>query len=163
MKIGVSGHQDLGSSDTVMWIKRQFLHQLGQTIFASGISSLAAGADQLFARTVLELRHPIEVIIPCKGYESTFENSPAKQSFEELKKRAATCDVLDFPRPSEEAFFAAGKLIVEISDLLFAVWDGQPAAGLGGTADIVKYALNRRKQVLHINPSTMTSRFLDNS
>jgi hypothetical protein len=73
-----------------------------------------------------------------------------------LRQRASKCEVLDFKGPSEEAFFAAGRRIVEVSDLLFAVWDGKAAAGLGGTADVVKHALKHKKQVLHINPIAMT-------
>ena len=34
---------------------------------------------------------------------------------------------LDYPSPSEEAFFAAGKQIVEAADELIAIWDGEPA------------------------------------
>jgi hypothetical protein len=30
--------------------------------------------------------------------------------------------------------------VVEASELLVAVWDGEPARGLGGTADVVAYA-----------------------
>ena len=160
MNVGMSGHQDLGSPERVMWIKHQLRQQLERTVFSSGISSLAAGADQLFAKIVLDLGHQIEVVIPCEGYESAFENSNAEQTFQELKRKAVRCYVLDFSRPSEEAFFAAGKRVVEISDLLFAVWDGQPAAGLGGTADIVKHALKHGKQVFHINPDAMTTRLL---
>ena len=35
---------------------------------------------------------------------------------------------------------AAGRLLVERSDRLIAVWDGLPARGPGGTADVVAYA-----------------------
>ncbi len=33
-----------------------------------------------------------------------------------------------------------GLVVVERCDLLLAIWDGHPAHGLGGTADIVAYA-----------------------
>ncbi len=35
---------------------------------------------------------------------------------------------------------------------MMAVWDGEPAQGLGGTGDVVDYALARRKPVIHIDP-----------
>jgi hypothetical protein len=38
---------------------------------------------------------------------------------------------LGFDRPSEQAFMAAGEAMVDNADLLLAVWDGAPAAGLG--------------------------------
>ena len=41
---------------------------------------------------------------------------------------------------SEDAYLAAGHWIVDHSDLAILVWDGYPAAGKGGTADIASYA-----------------------
>jgi hypothetical protein len=37
------------------------------------------------------------------------------------------------------------------------VWDGKAAAGLGGTADVVKHALKHKKQVLHIRSRSFVS------
>jgi hypothetical protein len=34
----------------------------------------------------------------------------------------------------------AGEKVVDLSDTLLAVWDGLPAKGYGGTADVVTYA-----------------------
>jgi len=42
---------------------------------------------------------------------------------------------------------AASRLMVDAADELFAVWDGQPARGHGGTADVVAYARERGKPV----------------
>ena len=39
-----------------------------------------------------------------------------------------------------EAYEQAGRYIVEHSDVLLAVWDGLPARGRGGTAEIVAWA-----------------------
>lgn len=58
-------------------------------------------------------------------------------------------DTLPFSEPSEEAFYAAGKAVVDACDWLIAVWDGEPARGLGGSADVVAYARNRGK-VVHV-------------
>jgi len=35
---------------------------------------------------------------------------------------------------------AASKFMVDEADELYAVWDGKPARGYGGTADVVAYA-----------------------
>jgi hypothetical protein len=43
-------------------------------------------------------------------------------------------------RTHEEAYYAAGRYIVDHADRLIAVWDGDPPRGLGGTADVVDYA-----------------------
>src|SRR5258708_32929211 len=49
------------------------------------------------------------------------------------------------------AYLAAGKLIVELRDVLVAVWDGQQAAGKGGTAAIVALALAAGRPVIWLN------------
>jgi hypothetical protein len=60
---------------------------------------------------------------------------------------------LEFDEPTEEAFWAAGQRVVEESEQLIAVWDGRPAGGLGGTADVVAYAQKLGKNVLVIWPT----------
>ncbi len=34
---------------------------------------------------------------------------------------------------------------------MIAVWSGKPAQGLGGTADIVKYSIENKKTVWHVD------------
>ena len=46
----------------------------------------------------------------------------------------------------------AGKVVVDRSSVLLAVWDGQPSRGLGGTADVVAYARQRGVPVTVIWP-----------
>jgi hypothetical protein len=41
------------------------------------------------------------------------------------------------------------------SDVLMAVWDGQPARGKGGTAEVVEYARALGKPLILINPATL--------
>jgi hypothetical protein len=45
---------------------------------------------------------------------------------------------------------------VESSDLMIAVWDGKPAKGKGGTADIVADAVTSAVPVVHIDPVERT-------
>jgi hypothetical protein len=59
---------------------------------------------------------------------------------------------LDYAEPTEEAFLAAGKSVVDNCQVLIAVWDGKPARGLGGTADIVRYARDTGKAVSIVWP-----------
>jgi hypothetical protein len=82
----------------------------------------------------------LHAVIPCYGYEGTFASQDDLRHFLALRKSAAILETLNYPEPSEEAFLAAGHRVVELSDLLIAVWDGKVARGKGGTADIVGYA-----------------------
>jgi len=61
---------------------------------------------------------------------------------------------MPFDDPSETAFWEAGKRVVETSDYMIAVWNGLPAKGLGGTADIVRFCVTSGKRVVHVNPRT---------
>jgi hypothetical protein len=153
MKIGISGHQHLGSVNVVHRVRAQIKDELAKRDFSSGVSSLAEGADQLFAEVVLTLGKLLEVIIPCHNYESAFNNPIAAQEFRNLKNRASTCYVLNFEGPSEEAFYQAGCSIVDASDLMVFVWNGSPAKGHGGTADIVHYAQQLKREFVWINPA----------
>lgn len=66
---------------------------------------------------------------------------------------------MDFFECSEYAFLKAGKHMVQKSDIIFAIWDGQKAKGLGGTADIVEYAISVEKEVIHLNSSINAKTF----
>jgi hypothetical protein len=117
----------------------------------TGICSLAAGSDQLFARKIIESGNGLSVVVPCKGYETTFE-ADGREEYRQLLAAAAHTETLDFDAPSEQAFFAAGKKVVEDCDELIAVWDGEVARGLGGTADVIGYARELGKRVLVLWP-----------
>lgn len=154
MKIGITGHQNLGSAENITWISDTLKSAIKQNNIDIGLTSLAIGADQLFAETLKDMHIRYIAIIPCDGYEQTFTTSSDLENYKSLLQNAWERIRLPFDNPSESAFYEAGKKIVNLSDMLIAVWDGQPAKGLGGTGDIVKYALSLKKRVVHINPMT---------
>jgi hypothetical protein len=47
-------------------------------------------------------------------------------------------------------------VVVDPSDVLVAVWDGEPARRLGGTADVVAYARERGVPAIVIWPEGAT-------
>ncbi len=53
---------------------------------------------------------------------------------------------------SNDAYLAVGQWIVDHSDLMLLVWNGYPAGGKSGTADIASYARLARCPFIHINP-----------
>jgi hypothetical protein len=155
MRIGMSGHQDI-PEEAIAFVRRSItgiLSKFGDDLV--GVSSVAAGADQLFASLILEHGGRLHIIIPSEGYETTFSAPHDLGQFRSLLKRADTVEKLTYAEPSEDAFLAAGRRVVDNSDLLLAVWDGQPAKGKGGTADIVKYARDRGCKVEVIWPPGM--------
>ena len=155
MRVGVTGHQRLKDASGWWWVEQEFdalLNSLPQPLI--GVTSLALGADQLFARTMLRRGGSLEVIIPFAGYERTFNERQDRQEYYRLLQLASHVEVLDTPGPDEDAYFAAGKRVVDLSTLIVAVWDGGPAAGPGGTGDVVNYAAQQFKRTIHLNPLT---------
>jgi hypothetical protein len=138
-RVGVTGHQSIPPT-AVNYITKQVREILAsQAEPLVGLSSLARGADQVFADICLELGAELHAIIPSAEYGSTFKPT-ARLMYEGLLVAASEVHQLDFAKPTEEAFLAAGYYIAEHTDLLIAIWDGEPARGIGGTADVVAYA-----------------------
>lgn len=157
MRIGITGHQRLSHPDDWIWVKDQMniiLNALPKPIV--GVSSVAAGADQLFADLILQNEGMLYVVVPFEGYERSFEELKDRNRYHDLRKLSMKIEVLDKRNSDEESYLAAGQRVVDLSNLLIAVWNGKPAAGLGGTADIVDYALQKNVQMYHIDPLTRT-------
>jgi len=58
----------------------------------------------------------------------------------------------------EDAYLDCGMETVNGSDVLLAVWDGQPARGKGGTAEVVEYARSLGKPLVVIDAATLEVR-----
>lgn len=155
---GITGHQELGTLDDIAWVRRSIELQVAKKFITRGVSCLAGGADQIFVETLLKMSIAYDVIIPCEGYEEAFSGKKDLQNFRLQRIKAGRVWTLPFSSPSEEAFLAGGSCVVDQCGLLFAVWDGRPANGLGGTGDVVMIARALRKPVLHINPERRTIR-----
>jgi hypothetical protein len=149
--VGAAGHQDI-PPQAVDYIKRAIDTQVSSVVGLVGVCSLAAGGDQLFAEALLKHGRVLIVVIPCHAYETAFSDEAARKRYARLLAKAHEVVRLDYPAPSEEAFFAAGKQVVDMADELIAIWDGEQARGHGGTADIVDYATKRRKKIVAIWP-----------
>lgn len=105
-----------------------------------GVSCLARGADQLFARAVLELGGALEVALPAADYRSRKVKADNAEAFDELIGQAATVLTLPFETSNRDSYLAASEHVLSTVELMMAVWDGQPADGRGGTGDVVERA-----------------------
>jgi hypothetical protein len=156
MRVGITGHRSLTGDGAWAWAAEQLkatLEAMPSPII--GVTSLAVGSDQMFAEAVLKLGGRIEVVIPFEGYPETFD-SHGRSNFYRLCQMCSRTQVLAPRNSKEESYLAAGREVVDSSDLLVAIWDGQPARGLGGTGDVVDYAVGKKKPVIHINPVQRT-------
>ena len=152
MRVGMTGHQQLGGEETITWLSNTLEACIKQYHIKQGITSLAIGADQLYAEVLKRNNIPYFAVIPSADYVTTFQNDYDLKQYEEFLHNAFEIIYLPFEEGSETAYYEAGKQVVDLSDLLLAIWNGLPARGLGGTGDIVQYALLLKKQVIHINP-----------
>ena len=155
MKVGITGHQDLGDASHRHSVRVSLSSVLESLRIDIGFTSLAVGADQLFAQVLRENGVPYVAIIPSSNYEQTFNNQDDRNGYDFLLGKASDVITMPFEKPEEKAFYAAGQKIVDSSDLLVAIWNGLPAKGFGGTADIVHYAQSREKRIIQINPITL--------
>lgn len=142
IRIAVSGHRGLPPGTAVLVDKavRELLAPYAPGLV--GLSCLADGADQIFARAVLDLDGALEVVIPAARYREELPPR-AHHEYDVLFGRAAAVHVLDYRESTAEAHMAASNRMLDGAETLLAVWDGRPARGYGGTADVVAEARRR--------------------
>jgi hypothetical protein len=154
MRIGISGHQHRPGIDWI-WVRENIDRALtalpGHHV---GYSSLATGADQIFAEAILDRGDDLLAIIPLQNYDACFEGN-ALRKYRELKAYASVVQLEGGPS-EESAFFKAGMYIVDHAERMIVIWDGKPSQGLGGTADVVTYARTRLIPVVQLNPIAMS-------
>lgn len=120
------------------------------------VCGLAEGADRHVAELALDAGYALHAVLPFERavYEQDFASAASRDEFHRLLARAA--QVTELPgRPgfSSQAYHRAGHALLDAADLLLAVWDGRPAQGPGGTADVVHEACRRRMPVIHVATS----------
>jgi hypothetical protein len=120
----------------------------------TAVSPLAEGSDRLFAECALRLGFALEALLPMPvdEYLKTFEAPAATPNFHRLlaqavRSRELTGSLID----SKAAYEALGHEIVEACDVLVAVWDAKPAAGRGGTPEVIENALDYGRRVIWVD------------
>jgi hypothetical protein len=119
------------------------------------ISPLAEGADRLVAEEALKLGYELQCPFPFDlvEYKKDFHTEESKAEFEWLRLQASSEFELDGSRKAEdEAYEAVGRVVLRHSDIIVAIWNGQPAAGRGGTGQIASEALERDIPTIRISP-----------
>ncbi|WP_327349682.1 hypothetical protein OG772_20595 [Streptomyces sp. NBC_01321] len=140
MRLGITGHR--GLSPVVEAQVRGVLTKLVadcQPEDLVGISCIAAGPDAWFAQAVLAHGGRLEVVIPAAEYRDSLPDwhHPV---YDELMARAIDAHHTGMRESNSQAHQVGSEITVGLADQVIAVWDGQPARGYGGTADVVAYA-----------------------
>lgn len=151
-RLGISGHRGLPppTVELVDAALRAELANHGPDELV-GVSCIADGADSLFARAVLDRGGQLEVIVPADHYR---DGLPTDHHlvYDRLLAAATAVHRLPFHESTSDAHMAASKRMLELVDHLMTVWDGQPARGYGGTADVVNEARRRAIPVTVVWP-----------
>jgi hypothetical protein len=140
MRVGITGHR--GLSTQVEKQVRALLADQVETYEAAelvGVSCIADGPDSWFADTVLQHGGRLEVVIPATHYRQDLPDwhHPV---YDRLISRAADVHHTGITESTSHAHQAGSEILASLVDELIAVWDGKPARGYGGTADVVAYA-----------------------
>ncbi|MFL6120842.1 hypothetical protein [Actinophytocola sp.] len=156
-RIGITGHTNLtpASFPQVSAAVRTALAEYPSDELA-GVTCLARGTDQLFAHAVLDLGGTLHVVLPSADYREHEVAPDDAAEFDALLDRAATVHTMPFPRSGPAAYMAASEHMLARIDELIAVWDGRPAGGYGGTADVVSAARHRGLPVTVLWPAGTT-------
>ena len=153
MRIAITGHRGLPAA-TERLVDRDIRDNLAADAAEGdlvGVSNLADGADQIFARAVLDAGGRLEVIVPAAHYRDGLPEA-AHAGYDTLLSDASKVHRLGYVESTEEAHMAASQAMLASAERLYAVWDGKPARGYGGTADVVAEAEQRGIPVIVIWP-----------
>ena len=154
--IGVTGHRKLlneelllsGVDRALINIKDSFPNP--EIII---ISPLAEGADRLVARRAMA-NYDADLVVPLplvvSEYMKDFPSESSKAEFTDLLEQAQQVIELPPMEDRETSYLAAGLYVLKHSDVLVAIWDGQPARGPAGTGQIVSRAREQKKPLAWI-------------
>jgi len=169
-RVGVTGHRYVASTGAAAGLLRDqtraVFAYLWQTVVDSAptesqptlvvVSPLAEGADRLIAHEAVASGFPLLCPLPFDrdAYEQDFTDAASREEYRHLLARAVVVEELPGSHATHEtteaAYAAVGRIVIEQSDLLIAIWDGAAARGRGGTASVVQDARARQLPVVWI-------------
>lgn len=126
------------------------------------VSALAAGADQWLAEKAVDRGYELQCPLPFRRHEYRHDfagDDPSAARYDTLLEKATAVCELDGKIgtdsqgqrvPNSQSYEAVGRLLLDQSDILVAIWDGNESHGKGGTGQIVSEALYRGIPVVWI-------------
>ncbi|WP_067466681.1 hypothetical protein [Nocardia amamiensis] len=151
-RVAITGHRGLPPDATALVetaLRSEVAKRASSELVA--VSCIADGPDSLFARAVLDLGGSLIVVVPARKYRDSL---PAEHhtTYDELYSAATKIIEVGREESDSEAHQAGGVRMLDEADELIAVWDGLPARGFGGTADVVAVARERHMPVTVVWP-----------
>lgn len=145
-KIAIAGHRYLTPESTTL-VDDAIRDALSGMVHGShhdvvGVTCLAPGTQQLFARAVADFGGELDVVIPTEGYRDHLPED-CRAEYDALLARARAVHRLPAADSDETAYREAGYFMLVLADRLVAVWDGTDRGGHDATADLVFTARER--------------------
>jgi len=152
--VGFTGHRHLTDSAGAARAIRGALDSLRREVPGEWIalSSIAGGSDQLFVRQARASGLAWHAILPMTRSEFAKDFTP--RDWEAVEQMLAAADhvrTIDENGDRKDGYLDCGIETVNGADVLIAFWDGAPARGKGGTADVVEYAQSIGKPLMIID------------
>jgi hypothetical protein len=156
--VGFSGHRQVSDYPGISGAIAEALGGLRSQVRGEwlGLSSVAEGGDQLFISEVRALGMSWHAILPLPKAEFANDFPAAEWTVVEgILNQAENVRVITENGTREDAYLDCGMATVDGADVLLAVWDGEPARGRGGTAEVVAYARSLGKPLILIHSATL--------
>ncbi|GGI67405.1 hypothetical protein GCM10011581_00270 [Saccharopolyspora subtropica] len=152
IRLAITGHRELSAetSRIVDVALRQEIARYSPDDLV-GTSCLADGADSFLAKAILEHGGKLVTVVPAAEYRIGLP-SEHHSIYDDLFRQSSKVIKLDHVKSDSRAHMDGSLRMIEEADAMLAVWDGKPARGYGGTADIVEAARNKGLPVTVIWP-----------
>jgi hypothetical protein len=164
LAIGFTGHRKLPNEAVSRRLICDFLEQekAATPDIVYGVSSVAAGADLLFAESCLELDVPLRVLLPLsiEEFRKDFDEETWSR-VEQVLSKAVSVEIIANSELRNEGYYECGIETVQQSEMLVALWDGEPSRGMGGTQEIVSFAEKMGRPVVWFHSATGTRNVLN--
>jgi uncharacterized phage-like protein YoqJ len=146
--IAITGHRDMIETEELKQsVFKFFEEKIEQSDELVLLSPLADGADRFVAKIFLELQKEhdgLRLVVPMPfGQERYMEDFDEKSKEEFLELLARADGSFQIPSMGDSPYAELGKYIVNVSDVLLALWDGTYNGKAGGTGDVVTYSRGR--------------------
>jgi hypothetical protein len=156
-RVGFSGHRKLSDEALVRDRLDSIWNELAQRVDGEfeAYTSLAEGADILFAESAVAAGKEIHLLLPFRREEFLADISPEWRSrFEAMSGSALSVEEGSFSNDRNESYYACGKAVIDASDVMVFCWDGKKERGHGGTAEIVGAARERGIPLVWLHSET---------
>lgn len=116
------------------------------------ITGMALGVDTIFALAVLELKDEgynikLHCAIPCRNHSSKWIKESV-DLYNDILSKADVVKLVTDETYKPYLMQVRNEYMVDLADKIIAVWDGSS----GGTANCVKYAQKKNKEIIRIIP-----------